>query len=69
MKIKLSKSKWEMAGRKAGWMKTAELCPKCEEILDEHSEWEGEDSKDKGSAIVHYTCPNCDFKKKERVFE
>ena len=69
MKIKLSKSDWELIGQKTGWMKTAEKCPKCEEILEEDSEWQGEDKKGKGSSIIHYRCPKCDFKKKEKLSE
>jgi len=33
MKIKLSKSQWEMVGRKAGWMKTAQNTPQAEKYM------------------------------------
>ena len=57
------------ASKKAGLMKKAEACPKCQEILEEEDEWDGEDPKGKGSSTIHYICPECGFTKKEKVSE
>ena len=50
MKIKLSKSQWEEAGKKAGWIKTAQEvedrhCKKCKKTMGPLSfdAWKGKD--------------------------
>jgi len=59
MKIKLSKSQWEEAGRKAGWIATNEdfpnagkKCPKCNTVMRKHP---NKEKADKG----YKNCPNC----------
>lgn len=59
MKIKLSKSQWEMIGKTAGWSATNEdfpnagkKCPKCNCSMLKHPD---KDKADKG----YKNCPKC----------
>jgi DNA-directed RNA polymerase subunit RPC12/RpoP len=57
MEIKLSKSKWEELGKKAGWIKQSEdswTCRECGESNDSEK-WTNETGVFKG-------CPNCGSK-------
>jgi len=69
MKIKLSKSQWEMIGRKTGWMNKkakSDSCPKCKS--NETTWTHGKCPKcHHANAIINGVCRDCKEKSKDVI--
>lgn len=64
MKIKLSKSQWQFVGKKAGWMKKADIVP-APVPLEEDVSGEGREKE----ALDKGLCPKCQKPLNESTFE
>ena len=62
MKIKLSKSQWEFMGRKAGWMKTAQIIIEktVPMLCFQHG---GSEACEESNKKFGFICPKCRIEK------